>query len=183
MELEGKNKAKFVEYIYSITNPVRAHEAAIISSILGFKMGQHLWRFRKNHFCGGCNRELTALDYFLSALRTHSVDFLRTEVLGDIRAEDADRVEFQFETSLSNTRIEIARHTLNTVCVVCGFENPGNDPNDPSSAMSGRCDIYFYKHPGPGGGNPPTQQGVNQTIRVGAGSFDAIVKKLELDVA
>jgi len=40
-------KSQFIEHIYSVTNPIKPHEAEAISAILGFKYGQHLWRVRK----------------------------------------------------------------------------------------------------------------------------------------
>jgi hypothetical protein len=64
-------------------NPIRPHEAAIVSSILRIHTGEHFWRFQKHVYYPGCRRELTTLDYFLSGLKHHTVDFILKQICPD----------------------------------------------------------------------------------------------------
>lgn len=177
--LTEADKLRLVEYVYANTNPVRAHEAGIISSILGHKFGQHVWRVRKNHFCDGCRREMTVLDYFLTALQMHSVEFINRSIFGEFELEEESPVGLQLDVRAAESRIDIATHALDVLCAVCGTLNHGVEPD--STGGGPRYVRYLYGHPGCGGGsNTPRCERLVQVLRIGDQTYSAIAAKLGL---
>lgn len=121
-----------LDVLYNHTNPIKPHEAAIVSSILRIHTGEHFWRFEKQLYCPGCRRELTVLDYFLTALRHHSVDFIIKEICPDYEVggtcdHEADAINVD--------RIDLVEHPIAINCTACGgvFE---------------RQQYVIYSHPG-----------------------------------
>ena len=80
LKLSVTEKKHFLNEVYKETNPIKPHEAEIISSILKIHIGEHYWRFQKHLFCKACGKELNVLDYFLSGLKHHSVDFINKQI-------------------------------------------------------------------------------------------------------
>ena len=178
VQVDDRNR--FIEHIYSITNPIKPHEAEVISSVLGHKFGQHAWRFRKNHFCEGCSREMSALDYFFSALRQHSVAFINRQVMGNPEEGVIDYIGNQFEVRIDQIKVEIAYHALDIMCLNCGTVNYGIDPEleQAGGGSGGGYVRYFYVHPGCGGSNTPKCMNVTQIVRIGEASYDKLIHQL-----
>lgn len=131
IELNAKQKKKYLNQVYKLTNPIKPHEAEIISSILRIHTGEHFWRFQKHVFCGGCRRELTVLDYFLTGLQHHDVEFILKQVCPDY--EEHGTCDHEAD-AINVDKIEVVDHAMPVMCTQCGFLNNG--------------DYKLYVHPG-----------------------------------
>lgn len=109
------------EFVKSETNPATDYEIGIMNAILGTNIPKEGWRFRKNVHCGGCKRELTILDYFLTGIQHHSVHGVKEFVSpgeGDLKM-----LAFQIDTD-NLVKFDIADHPNPIGCVSCGHVTP-----------------------------------------------------------
>lgn len=128
-----------IDQMYCETNPIKPHEAEIIGDILQNKERHHLWRFKRHVFCGGCRRELTVLDMFLSGLKFHSPQFISDYLYKGMNT-GGGRIVYKDGDALT---IQVFKHGLPVSCIVCGVSH------DEAGPISD-CGIYFYQRPGGG---------------------------------
>jgi hypothetical protein len=154
MKLTEPQKKQFLNVVYGHTNPIRPHEAAIVSSILRIHTGEHFWRFQKHVYCPGCRRELTTLDYFLSGLKHHTVDFILKQICPDYEQHGTCDHEAD---AINVDKIDIVPHGIQIDCIACGgvYESLLYD---------------LYVHPGCKG----------YVIRLSQAKYDAILKEAGL---
>ena len=153
---EPQKNNSLMSYI-GTPNPIRPHEAAIVSSILRIHTGEHFWRFQKHVYCPGCRRELTTLDYFLSGLKHHTVDFILKQICPDYEQHGTCDHEAD---AINVDKIDIVPHGIQIDCIACGgvYE----------SAL-----YELYAHPGCKG----------YVIRLSQAKYDAILKEAGLAAA
>ncbi|EPV1127149.1 hypothetical protein ACV17F_005122 [Vibrio harveyi] len=154
MKLNKAQKKAMLNLAYSETNPIKPHEAAVISSILKIHTGEHFWRFQKHVFCGGCRKELNVLDYFLSSLKHHSPEFILGEICPDFKIDGTCDHEAD---AITVDKVDIVKHESRITCMSCGYEN--------------KSEVGAYKlyvHPGCKG----------YVIRMGENKYKELSKKL-----
>ena len=122
LELSDNEEKDLLKHVYKHTNAIKPHEAEIISSLLKIHTGEHHWRFQRHIFCEGCHRELTVLDYFLSSLKHHSINFILKEVCPDFEKDGTCDHEAD---SISVDRVDVVEHGMEISCVNCGVTRPG----------------------------------------------------------
>ncbi|WP_320202820.1 hypothetical protein [Agrobacterium rosae] len=116
-EIEKKN---LLYAVYGETNPIKAYEAKIISSILTIHTGEYFWRFQKGIFCKNCRRELTALDYLLSAFKSHSVEFIVKQICPEY--EETGECDHEAD-AITVERIDVVERGTTITCVNCGTDD------------------------------------------------------------
>lgn len=132
INLTEEEKKAFVEVFNKYTHETLPHEQKVISRILDVSTGKDDWRFIKGQHCKSCGKETRNLDFFLSAVVEHGLEFIKNEA------------SKYAESDPSEINISVAKHDISVTCTACGEVSVILACTRPS------CGYYSYRYPGNG---------------------------------
>jgi len=108
--------------------PAKPYERAIINKLLSIESGGDNWALQRGIKCGQCGREVTILDYFLTGVVHHPMQFMERSVNWESPTPGSEQVK----------RVLVMDRDTPITCLNCG------------NTIQTKAYV-LYVHPGDGG--------------------------------